>query len=693
MVMRRQIRPARVLLPEAARRACAAWLGAEQGRFVLFLPVFMGAGVLLYFGRASEPPLVPACIMCAGCFVGASLARHALPRALLLCAGFAAAGFASAAIATWRAPPWAKLPRTATMVSGTVAAVDMLPDGRRVTLTAPSFDGGAALPRQVRIRLRDSDAQPVRTGDTLQVRALLQPPPAPAYPGGWDLQRDAFFAGMAGYGFAIGDSVRVHAAPAGRWQAWREAVASRIMKALPGARGAIAATLLTGLATAIPASDRQAFQDAGLAHLLAVAGLHIGIVTGLFFALVRTGLAVCEYTALHWPTKRMAAVAALAAGAGYMALTGAHVPILRSFAMASLVTLAVLTGRRALSMRALALAAVALMSLAPQSVVGVSFQMSFAAVLALVAGYEAARPVLAAWRNGAWWRSFLTYACTLAFTSFLAGTACLPFAAYHFGKATLYYVPANMLAVPLTAFWVMPCCMLGLLLMPFGWERAGLVPAGWGIDGLLRIAHGVAAWPGAMVAVAQPPGWGLCLVGLGMAWVGLFVSRLRVAGLVPLLAGLMSPLLVRAPDILVGPDAAYVAVRSGGAVLVELGKRAGLFAQEAPERVWGKPGAPFPAADCDAGGCLVSIRGRSVVLVRDASRGACAGAAIVVSTGRLGTGCAAGRVIDGPTARVSGAVALFVHADGTAEVTDREWRGQRLWVYAVRPRLPPAETE
>jgi competence protein ComEC len=693
MVMRRQIRPVRAFVPEAARRACAAWLGAEQGRFVLFLPVFMGAGVLLYFGRVSEPPLVPACILCAGCFVGASLARHALPRALLLCAGFAAAGFASAAIATWRAPPWAKLPRTATMVSGTVAAVDMLPDGRRVTLTAPSFDAGAALPRQVRIRLRDSDAQPVRTGDTLHVRALLQPPPAPAYPGGWDLQRDAFFAGMAGYGFAIGDSVRVHAAPAGRWQAWREAVASRIMKALPGARGAIAATLLTGLATAIPASDRQAFQDAGLAHLLAVAGLHIGIVMGLFFALVRTGLAACEYTALHWPTKRMAAVAALAAGAGYMALTGAHVPILRSFAMASLMTLAVLTGRRALSMRALALAAVALMLVAPQQVVGVSFQMSFAAVLALVAGYEAARPVLAAWRNGAWWRTCLIYAGTLAFTSFLAGTACLPFAAYHFGKATLYYVPANMLAVPLTAFWVMPCCMLGLLLMPFGWERAGLVPAGWGIDWLLRIAHGVAAWPGAVVAVAQPPGWGLCLVGLGMAWVGLFVSRLRVAGLVPLLAGLMSPLLMRAPDILVGPDAAYVAVRSGGAVFVELGKRAGLFAQEAPERVWGKPGAPFPAADCDAGGCRLSIMGQRVVLARDASRGACAGVGIAVSTARLGAGCAARRVLDSAAAHVSGAVAVFVHPGGTAEVTDKEWRGQRPWVYAVRPRLPPAETE
>ena len=109
----------------------------------------------------------------------------------------------------------------------------------------------------------------------------------------------------------------------------------------------------------------------------------------------RLGLAASEHAALRWPCKQIAAAAALLAGAGYVLITGMHIPVLRSFAMACLVTLGVATGRRAFSLRGLALAAMVLVLASPEEVVGVSFQMSFAAVLALIAGYEALRPALA----------------------------------------------------------------------------------------------------------------------------------------------------------------------------------------------------------------------------------------------------------------------------------------------------------
>ncbi len=656
----------------------------------------MGAGITAYFGCAAEPSLWPACaIAVAALALAVAPPMPALPRAVLLAIGFAAAGFADARLATWRAPPWPELPRGAVMVSGAITALEALPQGRRVTIGAPSLDGAAPHARAIRLRLRDTDTIALATGDTIRVRALIRAPSPPAYPGGWDMQRDAWFAGIAAYGFAIGPADRLHAATASRWQTLRETIAARIMAALPGPRGAIAATLLTGMGTAISPRDRAAFQASGLAHLLAVAGLHIGIVMGVLFGLTRGALAAIEHTALHWPVKRIAATAALGGGLLYLALTGAHVPILRSFAMACLVTLAALLGRRALSLRGLALAALLLMAASPARILDASFQMSFAAVLALVAGWEVLAPRLATFGAGSWWRGPALYGGGLAATSALAGTASLPYAAYHFGNATLFYVPANMLAVPLTALWVMPWGMAALALLPFGLERLALVPMGAGIAGLRAIARAVAAWPDAVWPVPQMPPAGLALVSAGLIWLCLWRTRVRLVGLAPLLAGLASPWLVPAPDILVSPDARVIAVRVGGELFVSTAPGASAFDREAPGRVWGITAAT--PLTCPAGACRLTIRGARAVLLTDPAAD-CGGAVIVLSALPLHGDCHVPLVVDRFSARDDGATTITVGPVGALRETDRARRGQRPWVVApptgmTPSSLPAARTE
>ena len=286
------------------------------------------------------------------------------------------------------------------------------------------------------------------------------------------------------------------------------------------------------------------FAPPGLAHLLAVAGLHIGIVMGWTLAFARLAFAASEHASLHWPTKKLAALAALAVGGGYMVLTGMHVPIVRSFAMACLYTVAVLAGRRAISLRGLALAAVVLMLLEPQEVPGVSFQMSFSAVLALISGYEALRPALRSLHgSGSWQRRFASHLAALALTSALAGTASAPFGAYHFGRIQVYFVVANMIAVPLAALWVMPAGLIALLLLPFGLDWLAFVPMGWGADAILYVARTTASWPAATIDVPHMPAWGLALTGFGIAWLGLWRSMLRLAGVPVIAFGLVSPLL------------------------------------------------------------------------------------------------------------------------------------------------------
>ena len=670
----------------------AKWIGAERGRFVIWLPVFMAAGVVGYDAMRQEPPL-----WWGG---GATLIAvlvvifGRLTWLRLLGVPFVALslGLLSAQLAAWRAVPMVDLPTRATIVTGTVRAVEQLPLGRRITVERPSLDGATPLDRTIRLRLKAGDEVDLATGDTVRVRAMLSRPAPPAYPGAWDLQRDAYFAGQAGFGFALNPAQRVAAGTPsglGAWlQALREVILGRVNAVLEPTGAAIAGTLLTGGTAAIPEADRAAFRDSGLAHLLAIAGLHIGIVMAWSFGASRLGFALSEYAALHWPLKTIAALVALAAGGFYMLLTGAHVPIIRSFAMACLVTLGVVVGRRALSLRGLAVAMTVLILIAPMEVLGVSFQMSFSAVLALVAGYEALRPWLTTLRgDGAWWRRGLGHFVALGLTSALAGTASAPYGAYHFGHVQLYYIVANIIAVPLTALWVMPMGMLALLAMPLGMEAPFLSAMGWGIDGVLVIGRAVSSWPAAVLAVAHMPPWGLAAVSLGIAWLGIWRTRLRLVGLVGIVLGSVSPLMDRLPDVLVSPDARLIAIRLDEGVAYQQIAGASRFTRDAwwqylnvatPIRIDATPWVLGEQVRCVASVCRITIKGRSVVLARGAYP---CDADLLVSAEPQRLECAGEPAyIDRFSVWRQGAHAAWVGPDGVRVMSDKQYRGERPWV-------------
>ena len=445
---------------------------------------------------------------------------------------------------------------------------------------------------------------------------------------------------------------------------------------------------MVGRATAIAPEDRAAFTNSGLAHLLAVAGLHIGIVMGLVLGLVRNGLACWPYAALRWPTRQIAAVAALAAGGLYLLLTGAHLPIVRSFCMATLATLGIALGRRAVSMRGLGFAAVVILTVWPNEITGVSFQMSFAAVAALIAGYEALRPVFSRSSHGGFGRRLWMHVLALAVTSALAGTASAPFAAYHFGQIQLYFVLANIIAVPVTATWVMPCGLASLALMPFGLERLALAPMGWGIGAILWIGRTVSGLPAATLPVPHMPLDGLLVLSLGIALLCLLRSRLRLVGAGLIAIGLVSPLVVVPPDVLVSDDGRLIALHDGGRLLVAKRSGGSKFTLEADERFWATRGDPvlLPAAggDCDAGGCRFRRHG-GVVAVRLDEAGAprCAGVALMVAPFPLRDACGGVAKIDRFSVWRDGAQAAWIGRDGVRIVSDRAWRGARPWVPPV----------
>ncbi|MCE2918944.1 MAG: ComEC/Rec2 family competence protein, partial [Roseomonas sp.] len=462
--------PSLTASPGLWRVRAAEAFAAERQQQALWLPVAMGAGILLYFSLRSEPDarliwLAPILI------IAALLLARRWPFCGWLCALVAAGSFGFA-VTLWhaqRAPPPLSPPPRAIVVQGIVQNVQALPQGLRVTLAEARLGPEAPrLERSIRLRLRNDDPARPMPGDLLSVRALIRAPAAPAYPGAWDFQRAAFFSGQGGVGFAIGAAeVTPGAGDAPPFAGLRTELEARVLAALPGPAGAISAALLTGSQSAIPAADLNAMRDSGLAHLLSVSGLHIAIVMSVSFWVTRLLAALYRPLALRVPGKLLAGCGALLAGGFYMLLTGAQVPMQRSFAMACLVTLAILAGRKAISLRGLAWAAAVVMVVDPASLLGPSFQMSFAAVLALIAGWEAVQPRLAGLRGQKGWAWRIGFGVLgLMMTSVLAGAATAPFGLAHFGRLQWYGVAANAVAVPLTSFIIMPAGMLAALLMP-----------------------------------------------------------------------------------------------------------------------------------------------------------------------------------------------------------------------------------
>ncbi|WP_328702740.1 ComEC/Rec2 family competence protein [Belnapia mucosa] len=660
----------------------------------------LAVGMLVYFALPSEPPpaawwLAPPLLLLA-LWLGV---RHpmlglgtGLPAAAAL--GFAVAGWTTAA-----QPPALEPPRTATVVLGEVVNVEALPEGRRVTLAAPRFGEGPPESRQIRIRLRANDPARPRPGDRLRVRALIRAPGGPTQPGGFDFQRHAWFSGLGGSGSALGPAEVLPGEAAPVFAGLRAGIEARVAAVLPGAPGAVAAALLTGGQSAIPAGDLAAMRDSGLAHLLSVSGLHIVAVMGLGFWVLRALLALVPGLALRLPLKPVAAVAALALGGAYMLLTGGQVPMLRSFLMAALGTLGLLAGRRVLTLRALALAAAVVLLVQPAAILGASFQMSFAAVLALIAGWDWLRPRLPAAGPGASWRRRLILAgFGLVATSLLAGAATTPFGLHHFGRLQVYGVLANAVAVPLTSLLVMPAGMLAALLMPFGLERFALLPMGWGVEAVLAVAHAVAGWPGAALSVPPIPAWGLGGCAFGMVWLCLWRTSWRLAGVPLILLGLGSGALDRPPDLLVSGDGRLIALRAGGELYLQKLSGSSALVRENWQRQLGVAQVTALPRDGEAAGGVVRCTGgacrldpgeglpRAVLLRGEAPGAACASAAVVVSAEPVRGACAA-QVVDRFAVWRNGPHAIWLEPGGVRVLSDRAHRGDRPWVPPVpRPR-------
>jgi len=680
-------------------------LAAEGERCLLWLPVLFGAGIGIYFVLKVEPPLWPG-LAAAVAGAGAAWAarRHAGWREAALAFTALAAGFALMRETAWeRQAPMLQRRLGPVAVSGRVVDIDLVERGWRIVIEADPLPGldAADQPRRLRVHIPPGSDE-LNPGDQVSLKAVLHPVPAQILPGGRDFQRELYFAGIGAVGYAFGAAHRKEGpSDAGGWREelrkLRTEMTRRIAAVLPGSAGGVASALITGKRGTISEEIKQSFRDSGLSHLLAIAGLHLGLVGAFVFFAVRGGLALIPSIALRYPIKKIGAAAALAVLTCYLLISGAAIPTQRAFVMNGIVFAAILIDRLRISMRICAIAAAFVLVVDPSVLVGVSFQMSFGAVVLLIAVYETYGSRLSRFLHS---RTIsgkaLGYCVGVAVTTVVATLGTCPYSIYHFHHFALYSPLANVIAVPLSAVWTLPWGVVTCLLMPFGLERLALVPMGWGIDMTIWVAEHVSTLPGNVLAMPRLPASGLLLISLGGLWLCLWRGTWRRWGLVAIAAGFASMALTRPPDIVIADGGRFVATRApDGHYSVTAGKDAKIvrsfFASETGEAL-----TPWPAAggvaenglDCVGELCRYSARGRTVAIVTgDAALPLrCGGFDAIVSQVPAGFLCRSViPVIDRIDSWRRGAVALWLDKGGVTVESVNEGRGDRPWVPRSRP--------
>ncbi|EIE52278.1 ComEC/Rec2 family protein [Citreicella sp. 357] len=665
---------------------CEGALIGQRGHLFPWVPVALGCGIGLYFLMGSEPltwGLSLAALFGGGLLalsrrLGVGHAPLAVAIGLLAC-GVALAGARAHLIA---APQlWF---RYYGPIEGRVVKIDRsASDALRLTLDRVVLSRMAPddTPARVRVSLhsRTSFLEP-GPGMRVMMTGHLGPPGGAAEPGGFDFRRHAWFLRLGAVGYTRTPALLLEPAQGGQWiSRMRMGLSARVQAALPGESGAFAAAIMTGDRSGMSQQSIQALRYSNLAHLLAISGLHMGLLAGFVFGAARIAFLLPPGARHHWPGKKIAAGIALLASAGYLALSGGNVATERAFVMVAVMLIAVILDRRALSLRAVALAAIIVLLLRPEALLGPGFQMSFAATVALVTVFGLLRNFGIEREAPGWARPVLT----LVVSSLTASFATAPIAMAHFNLLSHYGLVANLVAVPVMGILVVPMAVVAALLMPFGLDAPAMWLMKLGLDWILLVATTVSGWEGSLGHVMAPGPVVLPLLAMGGLFLCLWQGRLRWAGLAPMaLAVVLWPLSQR-PDLLIADTGTLVGAMTAEGRALSRAKGGGFLAgvwleNDGASTDQAEAAALWPGGSADrtariqlAGLRVTHLQGKRAA---EAFKG-CPIPEIVVSSVDLPEmpGC---DVYDPKRLRDTGAVAVWLGEDGARFVTAS---GARLW--------------
>ena len=718
------LRERSIAFVRAAQERLAAALEEEYAyrRPALWLPVAAGAGAILSLTADHEPSLAAAGVALA-LFCALAWVLRARRAGFAVAAALAAvsAGFAAQGLRTWRvAAPVIARPMT-TEITGFVEQVDLRRAGARFTLrlTSAEYLDNSSMP--FRVRLTTNRAPDFEAGAHISLKARLMPPSRAALPGGYDFARDAYFMRIGGVGNALGRiemleppepaplALRLSAAV----DRFRNALVQRVTERMPGDVGAIAAAMVAGKRDHLSREARELIREAGIFHIITIAGVQMTLVAGIFFVGLRRLLALSQTLALNYPIKKWAAVLAIFGAIAYDVFTGSRVGAERALVMTCIMLLAAVFDRPSVSMRNLALAVVFVVAVEPEALMGASFQLSFAAVAALVAVWEARLAAQAraraaplgnvrpgrlgewtAWISQSRWHGL----GAVLFATICATSATASFMAADFHELSPYVLIGNPLTLMIIEFFAVPAALAGSALYPLGLDGPVWLWLGLGIDIILAAARMLAAMPGATVHLREFAPWALPFLSLAVLSATIWRTNLFRLTALPFLAiGLVGATHGPRWDVAIQPTGESAAVRGANGELVTIGRFSG-FTSEQWLRADADGREPRAARGglCDKLGCTARLPdGRALALVSDYAGLAedCLRARIVVTPLYAPWGCAAPLVIDRKKLEETGAMTLRFDGETAIMQTARASGEDRPWSPAPKRRPARAAAE
>ncbi|MBQ0804515.1 ComEC/Rec2 family competence protein [Sulfitobacter sp.] len=660
----------------------------QRGHLFGWVPVCLAIGIGGYFMVRAEPALPVLLGLMAGAGVLLLLSRH-LPEAAAPVAVAVALGMIGFDLAALRAHAvggpvlgW----RYYGAIEGRIVGIDRSQsDALRLTLDRVVLERVSAerTPMRVRVSLHGDQSHSIAAEPGLRVMTTghLSPPSGPVEPGGFDFQRHAWFARLGAVGYTRNPVLG--AAPAAQGRAGlmvlrvRMAASARVQAALGGDIGGFATAITTGDRSAISQTALFDLRASNLAHLLAISGLHMGLLSAVVFGALRLVLSLVPWVALRWPTRSIAAAGALVAATGYLALSGGNVATERAFVMVAVALGALMLGRRALSLRAVAIAATLVLILRPEALMGPGFQMSFAATTALVAVFGWLRDGQLS--LGPKW---LAPAVATFISSAVAGLFTAPVGAAHFNTIAHFGLIANLLSVPLMGLLVMPAAVGALVLAPLGLDHLALWIMGLGLRWILAVAAFVADIEGAQGHVKGPGVWVLPLLALGFLWVLLWQGRLRFAGIAAVIAGFALWYQAERPMVLIADTGNLVGIITPQGRALSKAKGAGFIARNWLEND-GDGTMQADAADRwrpdmrVAGQQIIHLSGKRAV----AAFGRCTSGQIIVTSVVLEKSLGDCLILDPKYLRQTGAISMRLENGQIKMQTARQRAGSRLWTH------------
>jgi competence protein ComEC len=669
-------------------------------RWPLWIPVFVGLGITVYFSLSFEPSSVWGWGGLGFFILALGMARIRVFHLTLLALGFVSFGFSLVLLRThFLGTEMLHYGLSTLRLEGTIEQVELKPTKKGTfyqrlilrDLTAPTME---KLPQKTRLSLKGEKTR-LWPGQRIRLLAKLNPLTDPSAPGSFDFRRQAYFKGIGATGFALSSPEVLSSSSSflTDLEQKREKVTAFFIQTMRPPFGALAAALITGDKAAIPEDIREAFVNSGLAHILAISGLHLSIIAGVVFLVIRRGIALIPFLSLSYNSKKIAAVGTIIMSFLYLMLSGLGIPAQRSFIMISLVMGAILIDRTALSMRTVAFAAFIVLVSLPESLLGPSFQLSFAAVVALISGYETWKNPLARWRiGGGKLRSFLVYSGGLAFTSLLATLATLPFTIYLFHRFSLHAIEANLVAVPLTSIVIMPSALLTCLLTPLGLGDGPLWVLEHSLALLVKIAVTVASWPGANIGLSHPPLWAFTLMVVGALWLCLWQQRWRRWGLFPIALGLAGFYWHDPPHVLIDGQGKLVGLYEKETLYLSTLRRGKFTAEAWKQYVAARHIKPLT---CKEGVCQTVFHQHPLIISSTQDTQPCETGALLIRLEPSKKACpTASLVLDWYDIWRHGGHALWIKPTGIYVEKVNIYQGQRPWTRQAIPRkLRPGRVE